>query len=428
MDNDDNNIENISMINDQYLKELETNNNLFNQKIKNLNNYLINSDKKNKSIMSKKYNYKYKNCGLNNSQIVETNNNNLKKDFEQRDLNSIDINNNNNNINNFTFKKRESEKEIRDNNLIEINKELKKRIKALKNENEAKDIIIIDLKEKLKQNDKNKRINANIFEYNQLILNIEDKNKIIDKLKNVIKFLKDKNEELNTRNVKLTNDNSNLKSKIDDITSKNDYKINNLDLIKKINELQLVNKKLNIELSNISDKYNTIKDDFEKLNSLIDQKNNIIYNLQKQLTTPSEYNHFSHYSDINKDNFDIDIDNIDSYKNKNNLKRKENFYDSNIITNNRSNILNSFDYNKNNYYNDNNNNLMSKKNNLNYFENYLSALLKERYQLENDLTEIMSNPLTLSDIKLKNHINDKISFNNNEIQKTKAKLKKLRGY
>ena len=428
MDNDDNNIENISMINDQYLKELETNNNLFNQKIKNLNNYLINSDKKNKSIMSKKYNYKYKNCGLNNSQIVETNNNNLKKDFEQRDLNSIDINNNNNNINNFTFKKRESEKEIRDNNLIEINKELKKRIKALKNENEAKDIIIIDLKEKLKQNDKNKRINANIFEYNQLILNIEDKNKIIDKLKNVIKFLKDKNEELNTRNEKLANDNSNLKNRIDDITSKNDYKINNLDLIKKINELQLVNKKLNIELSNISDKYNTIKDDFEKLNSLIDQKNNIIYNLQKQLTTPSEYNHFSHYSDINKDNFDIDIDNIDSYKNKNNLKRKENFYDSNIITNNRSNILNSFDYNKNNYYNDNNNNLMSKKNNLNYFENYLSALLKERYQLENDLTEIMSNPLTLSDIKLKNHINDKISFNNNEIQKTKAKLKKLRGY
>ena len=426
MDNDNNNIENISMINDQYLKELETNNNLFNQKIKNLNNYLINSDKKNKSIMSKKYNYKYKNCGLNNSQIVETNNNNLKKDFEQRDLNSIDTNNNN--INNFTFKKRESEKEIRDNNMIEINKELKKRIKILKNENEAKNIIIIDLKEKLKQNEKNKKINANIFEYNQLILNIEDKNKIIDKLKNVIKFLKDKNEELNTRNEKLINDNANLKHKIDDMTSKNDYKINNLDLIKKINELELVNKKLNLELSNILDKYNTIKDDFEKLNSLIDQKNNIIYNLQKQLTTPSVYNHFSNYSDINKDNFDIDMDNIDSHKYKNNLKRKENFYDSNIITNNRSNILNSFGYNKNNYYNDNNNNLMSKKNNLNYFENYLSALLKERYQLENDLTEIMSNPLTLSDIKLKNHINDKISFNNNEIQKTKAKLKKLRGY
>ena len=426
MDNDDNNNENISMINDQYLKELETNNNLFNQKIKNLNNYLINSDKKNKSIMCKKYNYKYKNIGLNNSQIVETNNNNLKKDFEQRDLNSIDTNNNN--INNFTFKKRESEKEIRDNNMIEINKELKKRIKILKNENEAKDIIIIDLKEKLKQNDKNKKINANIFEYNQLILNIEDKNKIIDKLKNVIKFLKDKNEELNTRNEKLTNDNSNLKRKIDDMTSKNDYKINNLDLIKKINELELVNKKLNLELSNILDKYNTIKDDIEKLNSLIAQKNNIIYNLQKQLTTPSLYNHFSNYSDFNKDNFDIDMDNIDSHKYKNNLKRKENFYDSNIITNNRSNILNSFGYNKNNYYNDNNNNLMSKKNNLNYFENYLSALLKERYRLENDLTEIMSNPLTLSDIKLKNHINDKISFNNNEIQKTKAKLKKLRGY
>ena len=40
----------------------------------------------------------------------------------------------------------------------------------------------------------------------------------------------------------------------------------------------------------------------------------------------------------------------------------------------------------------------------------------------------MNSPRTLSDIKLKNNINDKIALNENEIQKMKAKLKKLRGY
>ena len=47
---------NISLINQQYLKELETNNNLFNQKIKNLNNSLLNSDQKKKKWLKTFYN------------------------------------------------------------------------------------------------------------------------------------------------------------------------------------------------------------------------------------------------------------------------------------------------------------------------------------------------------------------------------------
>lgn len=427
MENDDSNHKSLSMINQQYLKELETNNALFNQKIKNLNNYLINSDKKNKLNNNRKHNYSYKNFGLNNSQIIERSNNNIKYNFNQRDLNTLDIENNN--INNFTFKRKESEKELRDNNMIEINKELKKKIKELKNENEYKDNIINELKEKIKINEENKKININnVFEYNRLILDIEDKNKIIDKLKNVIKFLKVKNEELNTKIDKTTNDNLNLKNKIAELTSDTDYKINYLNSIKKINELELVNKKLNIEISNISYKYNKIKDDNEKLNSLIDQQNNIIYNLQKQLDSQPENNYISNNSDINKNSIDIDIDNIDSYKYKNNLKRKENFYDSNIIKNKRDNLLSSYDYDKSDYNLNSTNNSISAKKNLNHFENYLSTLLKERCQLENDLNEIMNSPRTLSDIKLKNNISDKITLNDNEIQKTKNKLKKLRGY
>ena len=427
MENDDSNHKSLSMINQQYLKELETNNDLFNQKIKNLNNYLINSDKKNKLNNNRKHNYSYKNFGLNNSQIIERSNNNIKYNFNQRDLNTLDIENNN--INDFTFKRKESEKELRDNNMIEINKELKKKIKELKNENEYKDNIINELKEKIKINEENKKININnVFEYNRLILDIEDKNKIIDKLKNVIKFLKVKNEELNTKIDKTTNDNLNLKNKIAELTSDTDYKINYLNSIKKIKELELVNKKLNIEISNISYKYNKIKDDNEKLNSLIDQQNNIIYNLQKQLDSQPENNYISNNSDINKNSIDINIDNIDSYKYKNNLKRKENFYDSNIIKNKRDNLLSSYDYDKSDYNLNSTNNSLSAKKNLNYFENYLSTLLKERCQLENDLNEIMNSPRTLSDIKLKNNISDKIALNDNEIQKTKNKLKKLRGY
>ena len=57
MKNNENNQEKLSLLNQKYLKELETNNNLFNQKIKNLNNSLLGSDNKNKSNIYSKYNY-----------------------------------------------------------------------------------------------------------------------------------------------------------------------------------------------------------------------------------------------------------------------------------------------------------------------------------------------------------------------------------
>ena len=61
-------------------------------------------------------------------------------------------------------------------------------------------------------------------------------------------------------------------------------------------------------------------------------------------------------------------------------------------------------------------------------ENYLSSLLKERSKLENELEEMPKNPRTLTDIKSKNKIKDKISQNKTEIQNIQKKLKKERGY
>ena len=416
---------NISLINQQYLKELETNNNLFNQKIKNLNNSLLNSDQKKKKSNTRHI--------INNSQTIENNSIKNKFNFIQRDLNSIEYIPN---LKNFTFRKKGSEKEMRDKNMIEINKELKKYIKQLENENENKDNIINDLKEKLKQNEKNKNVRINLFEYNRLILDIEDKNKLIEKLKNVIKNLKSKNEILNVDMEKYKSDNINLKNKLDNMSSETDYKINYLNSIKKINELELENNKLKTELNNLTEKYMTIKSEYEKLNLLNEEQNNIIFNYQKQLNTQSINNKNDDTNEIYDENICTNIEEDFKYKNTN-LNKKENYQylNEHNKNDNENNLIRKYNYNKYDYniiedndinYNDNNCTLNKKK--LNNLENYLSTLLKERCQLENELTEVLESPRTFSDIKLKSNINDKILINDNEIESTKNKLKKLRGY
>ena len=55
-----------------------------------------------------------------------------------------------------------------------------------------------------------------------------------------------------------------------------------------------------------------------------------------------------------------------------------------------------------------------KKGELNYLENYLNSLLKERSKLEKMFNEIPTHPRTLKDIKLRNTIKDKIDHNENE--------------
>jgi hypothetical protein len=276
----------------------------------------------------------------------------------------------------------------------------------------------------------------NYFDYNRLILDNEDKDNIIKKLENVIKHLKEKNENLNIDNSKLKNDNINLKNKINDMTSETDYKINYLNAIKKINEIELENNKLNKELYNLSNEYNIIKAEKEKLNLLIEEQNNIIFNYQKQLNT-SIINNNQICTDFNDDN--IEIENDYKYKSKyyNNLKRKENNYNDMNTSNDMNNISKKYNSDKYDYStldennNDKNNyNLLDKKKKieLNSLKNYLNSLLKERCKLENQLTESMESPRTFSDIKLKSNITDKIALNDKEIIDTKNKLKKLRGY
>lgn len=397
MRNNENNKDNIDIINYHYLKELENNSNIFNQKIKNLNDSILNSEKKNISYITKS-NKNHKKIRLNKSQIMNENNK-YKNILSQRDLNLININD----TNNYTFKvkQKEKEKKIREDNFIEINKELKKRMKEIENENDNKDYLINDLKNQIQQmNEKYKKYDdINCFDYNQLMIDNDDKKNTIQKLENIIKNLNSTIEDLNFENKNIKEENLKLKNKIDNILSKDDInKINCLDIINEINKLKLDNKILNIEYQNLTEKYELIKQEKEKQNSLIEELNIIIYNYQKQLN-PNINTNIS----LNGNNVNIEP------KNENKLKSK-------------------YEYKKYDYNNEEYTSQKITNNEINYLENYLSSLLREKCKLENELIEIVNYPKTLSDIKLKTNINDKIILNEKEIKKIRYRLKLLRGY
>ena len=386
MRNNENNKDNIDIINYHYLKELENNSNIFNQKIKNLNDSILNSEKKNISYITKS-NKNHKKIRLNKSQIMNENNK-YKNILSQRDLNLININDTNNY--NIKKKQKEKEKKIREDNFIEINKELKKRMKEIENENDNKDYLINDLKNQIQQmNEKYKKYDdINCFDYNQLMIDNDDKKNTIQKLENIIKNLNSTIEDLNFENKNIKEENLKLKNKIDNILSKDDInKINCLDIINEINKLKLDNKKLNKEYQNLIEKYELIKQEKEKQNSLIEELNIIIYNYQKQIN-PNINTNIS----LNGSNVNIEP------KNENKLKSK-------------------YEYKKYDYNNEEYTSQKITNNEINYLENYLSSLLREKCRLEKELIEVVDYPKTLSDIKLKTNINDKIILNEKEIKK-----------
>ena len=129
-------------MNERYLKEMESNNFLFEKKIKNLNESLKEHNPKNS----------------NKKKII---NNNPEENYESDSQNDIskkiidEINRNN-----FTFKLDESEcnKIDPDGNYIKANKnmELEQKIKSLEKENNYKDYLINDLKKEIEEKKKKK--------------------------------------------------------------------------------------------------------------------------------------------------------------------------------------------------------------------------------------------------------------------------------
>ena len=433
-------------INEEYLQEIEINNKLFEEKLKHLNNLLSSNDSD--SFMTKQ-----KHKHITNSYPKFPTISKLEKEIfgtkdkeEEKYFTHKHISQKSNNLSDKNY--------ITDNNMMLLDKniELKKKIEKLEKKNNYKDYLINDFKKQIKEKEeKEKKSHINCKESNRLLKEIEDKKYLIEKYENIIKYLKLKIDNLTIDNKRLEKENKILNNKIEKITTESDTnKIDSLNYLQKINDLKLENKKLNIEFLNISNEYNLIKEEKEKLKSKIDELNTIIFNYQKQLSFKEindnsnkyNFNTFKKYDAdniyktfITKDNDSKEKYNYNYFPKRVKLSRNKYAKESNHF--NRS-VDEEYWGNKYNYYkNDysdgtldylNEKNKEMKISEINYLENYLSCLLKERSKLESELDEINKYTKTLTDIKNKNNINDKISQNNIEIQNIKKKLKKLRGY
>ena len=494
--------------------------------------------------MNKKNYKRYKDIDLNSNNINNINTNddylNLNEENDNEDTNinnnyykneNKDTNRNNNyykNDNEYNIKKktknieiynnnieRKNDKFSSDNDIISDNKNivLEREINQLKNENNYKDFIIKDLRNQIEKKnikeEKKETIIINNIEYNNLIKEIDNKNLYIQKLEDDIKNLKFKIDNLMIENTKIKKENEDLMSQKEELRAHTDLnKIDLLNNLDKVNKLEKMNKKLNKDYLSLSNDFKIIKEEKEKLKSIIEEQNATIYNYEKQLNSRS-YNKTSNLNErmINypsndkikndilnerKSNYPITNDNNNNYNSRDyDINDKYNYSNENEIKSiNKYNnekyqnlsydkINNEFDYDKmtplNNtnriqrnknldniqkekfnldynlgsdfkgrIYNYNNNknyacnnesmsgyvaekNKKIKKGELNYLENYLSSLLKERSQLENDLSEIPDHPRTLKDIKLKNSIKDKITQSDREILNIQQQLKKIRG-
>ena len=550
MDRYDNNENNTENVNEGYLKEMENNNFLFNEKIKKLNNLLINANDtyennlSNKKVHKKNYdNYQIKLSARKNSDSendlinkeniqfaeeimknnynerdFETGFNKNKNMFKDKDLNSefkrdnyndkksqkksFDISYNKYKIEEDDFKKENNNDNILNNKLFDYEKE----IRQLKNENEYNHYVIEDLKNQLSKNkQKDEPIDFNMIskdDYNNLLKDLESKDNIIDKIKEDLKNLKFKFDNLLIENKKLKTENENLKNQKEELkaeTSAN--KTENSNILERLNKLELMNKKLNKEFLNLSNDYKKVKDEKEKLKSIIDEQNAAIFNYEKQLSSKPKTQKYEKFYDYNENKMNLgtnlekkyESNNYDDenfkynystekrnkYKdfNNNEYENYNNNEEDNYYTNYKKvndNKDNEFEYkkpytttdrNKNKFhleerkteklnynYNDfdldnernkpykynmkksnsksfdiiSEKNSKLKKSELNYLENYLNSLLKERSKLEKMSNEIPLHPRTLKDIKLRNSIKDKIDHNENEIMITQQQLKNIR--
>ena len=294
MDNNGNNENNTENVNEGYLKEMETNNYLFNEKIKKLNNLLVNTN--NNDLENEFGNKKAKKRNFDNHQIkisdlknsdsendLENNENKylaeeiMKNNYDEKVL-EVDFNKNKNLLKNkdlnSKFKRNNYKDKLNQNKSFDINQNkpkvteefnkdyindnilndkilaYEKEIKQLKNENEYNRYVIDDLKNQIAQNKKNKNnIDLNMIdkdEYNNLLKEMEKKDNYINKMKEDIKNLNFKIDNLLIENKKLKTENDSLKSEKEELKAESSSnKAENNNIIERLNKLELMNKKLN---------------------------------------------------------------------------------------------------------------------------------------------------------------------------------------
>ena len=469
-------MDDINYSNENYLKEMEKNARLFQEKMNKLEKMRPNSLKNNKStqMVFKKQIKSYNNFQINNNSIdnnkERTSSNNFQKNKnnyipDKYEYNTEKIYNtnssnrirNNNNNNYFT----DNKNNINKNEIIQY----KKRIEQLKNEIIDKDKAIKKLEKSLKEKEnlpsekqyeevinKCENLKSEINEKIKIIKRTENENKELKmKIDNLVEQIKSMKETIKRKNDEIEN------FKMDIESLKEELSLNN----KKMNNLEIQNKKLKIEYDTLNKDYQIIKNEKEKMNHELEENKATIFNYQKELstnnkrnsklTTNFDYDNYNYQTmnhiynkkqdyekrnlnEIIKDENDFEykeeniknknIYNIgyskeDSYKYENSKSSKLN-KDKNI-NNNQGDIIRKKNYS--NYDLENFNNPKKPFNTLTDLEYRLSYLISEKKKLENELLKMPEHPRNLNEIKIKKELNNKISDTEKEINSIKTKIR-----
>ena len=460
----------INFSNENYLKEMEKNARLFEEKMNKLEQVRLNNMKNNENTqkMFKKQDKTYNNfsknyiSNKNKSNIYEQSNNNYQEQFYN---NFDDDNDQDNNYEIYDNSRQKKFKENANNERDSFNKneiiQYKKKIEQLKNEINDKDKTIKRLENALKEKESLPSLKQ-YEEINNICENLKVENntktKTIKGLENENKELKNKIDSLvdQIKNMKeviqrKTDEIENMKMNIESL--KEEILINN----KKMNNLELQNKKLNIEYENLNKDFQIIKNEKIKLNLELEEQKATIFNYQKELSLNNKRNSKSNnkhdygdYNYLNKNNlYDQKYDyikgnsdihkekhhNDDIYEKRNNyqndyvkdiaIKYEEPQYSDLSKENNFSNKTGAGLRKKNYTKYDLESFNASKKTNIPLadLESRLSYLISEKKKLENELLKMPEHPRNLNEIKIKKDLNNKITETEQEINKIRTKIR-----
>ena len=463
----------INFSNENYIKEMEKNARLFEEKMNKFEQMRSNKydDIENQqNTFNKKFKtYNYKK--YNNNEINDNKNINEKSssnDFQKNLINNEQYQDNNIEIYDEKREKQNSEKVYRNQKSFDKNEiiKYKNKIEQLKNEILDKNQIIKQLEKSLKEkedypspkqfeeiNNDYEKLKTEMNEKVKYIKRIEVENKELKmKIDNLVEQIKNMKEVIKRKNDEIENMKMDIESLKEEISSN----------MKKMNNLEMTNKKLNNEYESLNKDFSLLKSEKEKMKQEIEEQNAKIFNYQKELSKNinNKYRNlqnnyaFGRYSltdkryiydkneefqkanldEVKRDDEDYNEEiapKINKYQNQYFDEDKKKLDNSEYSNNNQAHNLlkNKVAIKKKDYSNydfenfKSNKNITKPLNSLPDLESRLSYLISEKKKLENEILKMPEHPRNLNEIKIKKELNNKISETEREINSIKSRIR-----
>ena len=463
----------INFSNENYIKEMEKNARLFEEKMNKFEQMRSNKyddienqqntfNKKFKTYNYKKYNSNEINDNKNINEKTSSN------DFQKNLINNEQYQDNNIEIYDEKREKQNSEKVYRNQKSFDKNEiiKYKNKIEQLKNEILDKNQIIKQLEKSLKEkedypspkqyeeiNNDYEKLKTEMNEKVKYIKRIEVENKELKmKIDNLVEQIKNMKEVIKRKNDEIENMKMDIESLKEEISSN----------MKKMNNLEMTNKKLNNEYESLNKDYSLLKSEKEKMKQEIEEQNAKIFNYQKELSKNINnkyrnlqnnyaygrysladkryiYDKNEEFQKANLDEVKRDDDDyneeiapkINKYQNQYFDEDKKKLDNSEYSNNNQAHNLlkNKVAIKKKDYSNydfenfKSNKNITKPLNSLPDLESRLSYLISEKKKLENEILKMPEHPRNLNEIKIKKELNNKISETEREINSIKSRIR-----